>query len=127
MMLHKLLMGCLSSIGKNKVMTPEYQRKIKVNGQPPGNVFLLKIITEIARPQTPASVQMLQNNITNMSSKIAEFGQDIAKFNAYVIEQIQEGLAAFGQIYDNIEYHLLQAYDLCTDQVFHVFLTKIKG
>jgi hypothetical protein len=31
MMLHKLLMGCLSSIGKNKVMTPEYQRKIKVN------------------------------------------------------------------------------------------------
>ena len=25
MMLHKLLMGCLSSIGMNKVMTPEYQ------------------------------------------------------------------------------------------------------
>jgi hypothetical protein len=124
MMLHKLLMGCLSSIGKNKVMTPEYQQKIKVNGQPSGNV-LLKIITEIARPQTPASVQMLRNNITNMSSKIAEFGQDIAKFNAYVIEQIQ-GLAAFGQTYDNIEYHLLQAYELCTDQVFHAFLTKIK-
>jgi len=124
MMLHKLLMGCLSSIGKNKVMTPEYQRKIKVNGQQSGNV-LLKIITEIARPQTPASVQMLRNNITNMCSKMAEFGQDIAKFNAYVIEQIQ-GLAAFGQTYDNIEYHLLQAYDQCTDQVFHAYLTKIK-
>jgi hypothetical protein len=117
-------MGCLSSNGKNKVMTPEYQRKIKVNGQQSGNV-LLKIITEIARPQTPASVQMLRNNITNMCSKMAEFGQDIAKFNAYVIEQIQ-GLAAFGQTYDNIEYHLLQAYDQCTDHVFHAFLTKIK-
>jgi hypothetical protein len=45
----------------------------------------------------PASVQMLRNNITNMSSKqVAKFGQDIAKFNAYVIEQIQ-GLAALGQ------------------------------
>jgi hypothetical protein len=56
---------------------------------------------------------------------MTDFGQDIAKFNAYVIEQIQ-GLAAFGQVYDNIEYHLLQAYDLCTDQVFHTYLTKIK-
>jgi hypothetical protein len=124
MTLHKLLMGYLFSIGKNKVMTPEYQQKIKVNGQPSGNV-LLKIITKIARPQMPVSVQMLRNNITNMSSKVAKFGQDIAKFNAYVIEQIQ-GLAAFGQTYNNIEYHLLQAYDLCTDQVFHAFLIKIK-
>jgi hypothetical protein len=56
---------------------------------------------------------------------MTDFGQDIAKFNAYVIKQIQ-GLAAFGQVYDNIEYHLLQAYDLCTDQVFHTYLTKIK-
>jgi hypothetical protein len=87
MMLHKLLMGCLSSIGKNKVMTPEYQRKIKVNGQQSGNV-LLKIITEIARPQTPASVQMLRNNITNMCGKMAEFVQDIAKFNAYIAPPI---------------------------------------
>jgi hypothetical protein len=71
MMLHKLLMGCLSSIGKNKVMTPEYQRKTSVNGQPSGNV-LLKIITEIARPQTPASVQMLRNNITTMADRMAE-------------------------------------------------------
>jgi hypothetical protein len=124
MMLHKLLMGCLSSIGKNKVMTPEYQRKTSVNGQPSGNV-LLKIITEIARPQTPASVQMLRNNITTMADRMAEFGQDIEKFNAYVIEQIQ-GLAAFGQTYENIEYHLFNAYDKCTDQVFHAYLTKIK-
>jgi hypothetical protein len=121
----KLLMGCLSLIRKNKVMTPDYQWKTKVNGQPSGNV-LLKIITKIARPQMPASVQMLRNNITNMSSKVAEFGQDIAKFNAYyAIEQIQ-GLATFGQTYDNIEYHLLQAYDLCTDQVFHESLRNIK-
>jgi hypothetical protein len=105
-------------------MTPEYQRKVEVNGFKSGNV-LLKIIAEIARPQTPASVQMLRNNITMMSDKMTDFGQDIAKFNAYVIEQIQ-GLAAFGQVYDNIEYHLLQAYDLCTDQVFHTYLTKIK-
>jgi hypothetical protein len=124
MMLHKLLMGCLSSIGKNKVMTPEYQIKMNVNGQPSGNV-LLKIITEIARLQTPASVQMLRNNITTMADRLAEFGQDIEKFNVYVIEQIQ-GLAAFGQTYDNIEYHLFNAYDKCTDQVFHAYLTKIK-
>lgn len=124
MMLHKLLMSCLSSVGKNKVMTPEYQQKIKVNGQPSGNV-LLKIITEIARPLTPASIQMLRNNITNMSDKLAEFGQDIGKFNAYVIEQIQ-GLSAFGQTYDNVEYHLLNSYDKCTDPVFHTFIVKIK-
>jgi hypothetical protein len=124
MMMHKLLMGCLSSIGKNKVMTPKYQRKTSVNGQPSGNV-LLKIITEIARPQTPASVQMLRNNITTMADRMAEFGQDIEKFNAYVIEQIQ-GLVAFGQMYENIEYHLFNAYDKCTDQVFHAYLTKIK-
>jgi hypothetical protein len=48
MMLHKLLMGCFSSVGKNKVMTAAYQCKIQVNGQPSGNV-LLKIITNIAR------------------------------------------------------------------------------
>jgi hypothetical protein len=50
-----------------------------------GNV-LLKIITKIARPPMPASVQMLS---MNMSDKLAEFGQDIKKFNAYVIQQIQ--------------------------------------
>jgi len=65
-----------------------------VNGQPSRNV-LLKIITEIARPQTPVSIQMLKNNIMNMSDKMTEFGQDIEKFNAYVKEQIQ-GLAAYG-------------------------------
>jgi hypothetical protein len=107
-------------------MTPEYQQKIKVNGQPSGNV-LLKIIIEITMPQMPASDQMLRNNIMDMSSKVAEFGQDIVKFNAYVIEQIQ-GLATFGQTYNNIEYYfLLQAYNLRTDQVFHAFLMKIKG
>lgn len=68
---------------------------------------------------------MLRNNITNMSDKLAKFGQDIEKFNAYVIEQIQ-GLSAFGHVYKNVEYHLLQAYDKCTDQVFHAYLTKIK-
>jgi len=78
MMLHKLLMNCLSSVGKNKVMTPEYQQKIWVNGQNSGNV-LLKVITEIARPQTPASIQMLRNNITNMSDRMTEFGQDIVR------------------------------------------------
>jgi hypothetical protein len=126
MMLHKfLLMGCLIClIGKNNVMIPEYEQKIKVNGEPSGNL-LLKIITKIVRPQTPASVQMLRNNIMNMSSKVAKFGQDIVKFNAYVIKRIQ-GLAAFGQTYDKIEYHLLQAYNLCTNQVFHAFLRKIK-
>jgi hypothetical protein len=94
-MLHKLLMGCLSLIGKNKVMTPKYQWKIKVNGQPSGNV-LLNVITEIMMPPMPASVQMLlRNNITNMSSKVAKFGQDVVKFNAYAIKQIQ-GLATFG-------------------------------
>jgi len=86
---------------------------------------LLKIITEIARPQMPASVQMLKNNITNMSDKMTEFGQDIEKFNAYVIKQIQ-GLATYGRVYDNVEYHLLQAYDRCTNQVFYAYLTKIK-
>jgi hypothetical protein len=30
-----------------------------------------------------------------MSDKMTKFGQDIEKFNAYVIEQIQ-GLAAYG-------------------------------
>jgi hypothetical protein len=95
-----------------------------VNGFKSGNV-LMKIIAEIARPQTPVSVQMLRNNITMMSDKMTDFGQDIAKFNTYVIEQLQ-GLAAFGQVYDNIEYHLLQAYNLCTDQVIHMYLMKIK-
>ena len=29
-------------------------------------------------------------------------------------------------MYDNVEYHLLQAYDKCTDKVFHTYLMKIK-
>jgi hypothetical protein len=82
-MLYQLLLGCLSTIGRNKVMTPEYQQKVEVNGFKSGNV-LLKIITEIARPQTPVSVQMLRNNITLMSDKMTDFGQDIAKFNTYM-------------------------------------------
>jgi hypothetical protein len=117
-------MSCLLAVGKRKLMVPEYQWKIKIGEVMSGHV-LLKIITEIARPPTPASVQMLRNNITNMSDKLDEFGQDIEKFNAYVIEQIH-GLNAFGHVYENIEYHLLQAYDKCTDQVFHAYLTKIK-
>jgi hypothetical protein len=40
MMLYQLLLGCLSTIGRNKVMTPEYQRKVEVNGFKSGNVLL---------------------------------------------------------------------------------------
>jgi hypothetical protein len=38
-----------------------------------------------------------------------EFNQDIGKLNAYTIKQMK-GLATFGQMYENIEYHLFNAY-----------------
>ena len=37
-----------------------------------------------------------------------------------------KGLNAFGQTYTNMDYHLFNAYNKCTDPVFHTFIVKIK-
>jgi hypothetical protein len=100
---------------------------MQINGYQSGNL-LLKLITERAKLVIPTSIQMLRNNITNVSDKMVKFGEDIEKFNAYLNGQISV-LTAYGHEYEkykNVKYHLLQAYDKCTEPAFHAYLTTIK-
>ena len=116
LMLYTCIMNSLDRSGKLKINVRENDFKIGEEKLPSG-VTLFKIVVQESHIDSNATTAVIRGKMQNLSAYMQEVGNDIQKFNNYVIV-LMESLAARGETSSDIMFHLFTAYGTCSDQLF---------
>ena len=87
---------------------------------------LLKVIIQESYLDFNATVSTLRLNLTNLDEYVLSNGTDIVAFNAYVQSQV-DGLAARGEITNDLIVNLFKGYRAMKDQAFLDYLRMIEN
>ena len=87
---------------------------------------MLKVISQESYLDSNATVSTLHLNLTNLDEYVLSNGTDIVAFNAYVQSQVN-GLAAHGEITNDLIINLFKGYRAMKDQAFLDYLRMIEN
>ena len=121
-LLFDLLTNSISIEGLQRVQL--WRNQDELNGLVSSECFLKVIIRE-SYPDSNATVSMVQLNLTNLDEYVLSNGTDIVAFNAYVQSQV-DGLAARGEITNDLIVNLFKGYRAMKDQAFLDYLRMIE-
>ena len=93
-----------------------WRNQYVLNGLVSGECLCTVIIRE-SNLNSNATVSTLQLNFTNLDEYVLSNGTDIVAFNAYVQSQVN-GLAACGEITNDLIVNLFKGYRAMKDQAF---------
>ena len=99
----------------------QYELNSLVSGE-----CLLKVIIRESYLDSNATVSTLRLNLTNLDEYVLSNGTDIVAFNAYVQSQV-DGLAARGEITNDLIVYLFKGYRAMKDQAFLDYLRMIEN
>ena len=102
-----------------------WHSQYEVAGQQSGECFLKIIVCE-SYLDSNATVATMRLNLTNLDEYITTNGSDIVAFNAYVQSQI-DGLAARGEVTNDLLVNLFKGYKLVKDKPFLDYLQTIEN
>ncbi len=121
--LFEYLWNCLSAEGIMKVNMREhlYMVKNQVSG-----LMLLKVIMDISRLQTNATVIRLKGKLNDLDSTILALNWDIEKFNETVMDIVTK-LTQNGHEAPDLYFQVLKAYGTCPQETFALYIREIKN
>ena len=122
-LLFDLLTNSISIDGLQRVQL--WRNQYELNGLVSGEC-LLKVIIRESYLDSNATVSTLRLNLTNLDEYVLSNGTDIVAFNAYVQSQV-DGLAARGEITNDLIVNLFKGYRAMKDQAFLDYLRMIEN
>ena len=122
-LLFDLLTNSISIEGLQRVQLwrNHYELNSLVSGE-----CLLKVIICESYLDSNATVSTVRLNLTNLDEYILSNGTDIVAFNVYVQSQV-DGLAACGEITNDLIVNLFKGYHAMQDQAFLDYLCMIEN
>jgi hypothetical protein len=114
----QMLYNCLSTSLTDEALSKVTMmyKKYTVRSYQDGLCFL-KILLSNAKPDTVATVNMLRTSISELKSKMIEFGGNIVEFNEYV-RNIETSLTSYGETADGLLINVILAYEEVEDTAF---------
>lgn len=119
-MLYHCLMNSISSSALDSITI--WKEDYTVVDKPSGNL-LLKIIIRESHIDTNATEAHIRQKLSSLDQYMVAVSNDVAKFNAYVKQQVQ-ALAARGAKTEDLLSNLFKGYLACTDRVFCRYIEK---
>ena len=115
-MLYSCIMNSLNRSGRMKMNVRESDFKFGQKRLPSG-VALFKVLVQESHIDSNATTAVIREKLQNLDAYLQEVGNDIQKFNNYVMV-LMESLSARGETSSDLLIHLFTAYASCSDQQF---------
>ena len=115
-MLFECIMNSLSAVGQAKVNIHKNEYSLG-NPKLPSGLALLKVLIRESYLDSNATTGMIRTKLANLDSYMTTCGNDITKFNAYVM-YLEKALLARGEKTTDLLTNLFRGYAACSNNTF---------